>query len=149
MNEIVCATRGGEGSRAVQLAAIKIAKETGHPLTFLFVTSSDSLGEIDKVLRQPVREELTWMGQTLLRIAQKRAESAKIKAKICIREGQIQEEIGRYLHDSDASLLLLGAPRGITANVFGDDAVERFAQSIHDSSGVKVEIVRPESLLSA
>ena len=37
MGCIVCATRGGEGSRAVQLAAIERAKQSGKDLVFLFV----------------------------------------------------------------------------------------------------------------
>ena len=37
MGCIVCATRGGEGSRAVQLAAIERAKQSGNELVFLYL----------------------------------------------------------------------------------------------------------------
>ena len=47
---IVCATRGGEGSRAVQMAAIRRARATGSKLIFLYVTDPHSLGDYDETL---------------------------------------------------------------------------------------------------
>lgn len=143
MHEIVCATRGGEGSRAVQLAAIERAKGSGQSLVFLYVASPSSLQAFDPAMQPAVQEELTWMGRALLYIAKQRANAANLDTLIVIREGDVREEICRYLAESDASLLLLGAPRGTTANVFGDDAVERFAQEVREESGVDVEIIRP------
>ena len=145
-NPIVCATRGGEGSRAVQQAAIKRAKESGNPLIFLYVTDPYNLGEFDKILIPFVHEELEWMGETLLRTAQRRAEAAQLHSEARVRQGNVREEICRFLKDANASLLLLGAPRGTTANVFGDDAVEKIARQIMDATGVKVEVVRPEDI---
>jgi nucleotide-binding universal stress UspA family protein len=143
MECIVCATRGGEGSRAAQMTAIRQARKEGKPLVFLFVTSPASLGEIDEQLLPAVRHELNWMGKTLLQVAKGRAEAAGLKASVEIREGDVQEQIEQFLRESDAGVLILGAPRGITANVFGDDAVENFAQTIQDDTGVNVLIVYP------
>lgn len=145
MGCIVCATRGGEGSRAVQMAAIERAKATASQLIFLYVTDPYSLGPIEDVLITAVREELSWMGNTLLRVAQQRAAIADVEARIVVRTGDVREEIGRFLHESHANLLLLGAPRGTTANVFGDDAVEQFAMGIQGTTGITVEVIRPES----
>lgn len=144
MDSIVCATRGGEGSRAVQMAAIRRARAEGKRLTFLYVTDPASLGDVDETLTAAVRQELNWMGKTLLRVAQQRAEVADLDADVVIREGNAQQEIGRFLQACGASLLMLGAPRGTTANIFGDDAIERFAISIQKKTGIPVEIVRPE-----
>jgi len=143
MECIVCATRGGEGSRAAQLASIKRARKENKPLVFLFVTDPASLGEVDEQLLPAVRQELNWMGKTLLQVAQGRAEAAGLQASVEIREGRVQEEIENFLQESCAAALILGAPRGITANVFGDDAVERFAQSIQDDTGIEVVITYP------
>ena len=141
---IVCATRGGEGSRVVQSAAIRRAKESGQPLVFLYVTDSHSLGEFDEMLETAVREELDWLGETLLRTAQRRADAAQLHSEVRIRQGNVREEICRFLEECNASLLMLGAPRGTTANVFGDDAVEQFALDIMDKTHVQVEVIRPE-----
>ena len=143
MSKIVCATRGGEGSRAVQLAAIERAKDSGLPLVFLYIASPNSLQTFDPAMQPAVQDELTWMGKALLHIAKQRANAADLETTIVIREGDVREEICRFLVESDASLLLLGAPRGTSANVFGDDAVELFAQELLEESGVAVEIVRP------
>lgn len=139
----VCATRGGEGSRAVQERAIDHARETGNKLIFLYVVNINKLDRFDETLKPAVRDELHWLGRTLLHIARQRAERSGVAADIVIREGDVREEIGRFLRDCSADLLLLGAPRETTAAIFGDDAIEQFAQSIQDETAVTVEVVRP------
>jgi len=145
MSSIVCATRGGEGSRAAQMAAIRRAKETGEPLLFLYIVDPDSLEEkIADSLKEAILAELVWMGESLLRIAQKRANLAHLNTEIKIRRGNVHEEIVRFMKDVEADLLVLGAPRGTTANIFGDDAIERLAEVIRQETAVSVEIVRPD-----
>lgn len=145
MGSIVCATRGGEGSRAAQLAAIEQAKTMDKPLFFLYVVDPNSLDdEIDESLKDALLAELTWMGETLLRIAQKRADAVYLSTEVKIRKGKVQEEISRFVKDMNADLLVLGAPRGTTANVFGDDAIERLAEGIRKETAVAVDIIRPD-----
>lgn len=142
MNEIVCATRGGAGSRAVQLAAIERAKRLNMPLVFLYVASPGELGETED-LHMAVQHELIWLGKALLNVAKHRAHEAGLEVETIIRVGDVRDEISRYLVDQEASVLLLGAPKGTTAELHGDDAVERFATRIMEDSGVEVEIIRP------
>jgi nucleotide-binding universal stress UspA family protein len=149
MSCVVCATRGGEGSRAAQEAAIRYAQENQTKLIFIYVVDFRTLDEFDDSLLPSVREELTWLGQSLLRIARHRAEQAGVTAEIVIREGDVRLIIEQFLQESEANKLFLGAPRGTTANVFGDDAIEHFAQTIQEDTGVVVTIARPESLLPA
>ncbi len=145
MGDIVCATRGGEGSRVVQEMAIARAKEMDVPLVFLYVADPLSLDdEIDPGLKTAVSAELHWMGETLLRIAQTRADAMFLPSQVKIREGRVQDEIVRYLRENETDLLLLGAPRGTTANVFGDDTIELLADAIQKATNVAVEIVRPD-----
>jgi hypothetical protein len=144
MNEIVCATRGGEASRAVQMAAIEQAKESGNPLVFLFVVSPDSVVDVESGLEEAVLEELTWLGKAVLNVAEDRAQGEGMDSEKVIRIGNVRDEICGYLTEHGASLLLLGAPRSATTSIFGDDPVERFASSIHDTTGVDVAVVRPD-----
>jgi len=147
MTSIVCATRGGEGSRAAQMAAIERAKETNKPLLFLYVVDPDGLSdEVDDSLKEAIQAELNWMGKTLLRIAQKRADLAHLGTEVRIRQGNVHEEIVRFMKDVEADLLVLGAPRGTTANVFGDDAIEQLAKVIRQETAVSVEIIRPDQV---
>jgi nucleotide-binding universal stress UspA family protein len=146
MKTIVCATRGGAGSRAVRERAIELADQREMKLAFLFVIDTSSLDDADEKLRPAVRDELAWLGLALLRIAQQRAYSANIDSEIVIREGPIRDEICRFIKERSAELLLIGAPRGTTAAVFGDDKVELFATEIENTTGVPVEIVRPQDI---
>ena len=147
MGSIVCATRGGAGSRAVQERAIWHASQDSQKLIFLFVIDTSTLSEADESLREAVEIELDWLGRTLLRIAQKRAENAGIESSTVIREGPVISEICRFLTEQSAELLLLGAPRGTTASVMGDDPVEKLAEHISDETGIPVEVVRPEDFI--
>lgn len=142
MTKVVCATRGGVGSRTVQRAAIERARTTKGELVFLYVIDLTSLGGHEEGLASSVREELRWMGQTILRIAEKRAEDSGMAAERVIREGKVGEEIARYLTESGATLLLLGAPRKEDLSRFGEDGIVRFAEWIQAATGVAVEVVR-------
>lgn len=144
MGCIICATRGGAGSRAVQEKAIQYARERECKLIFLYVVDVSNMDHADEKLIPAVREELYWVGQTLLRIAQRRAESEQVTSEIIVREGQVQVEICRLVKDRSAETLLMGAPRGTTVSSFGDDFVEQLALEISQETGVSVEIVRPE-----
>ena len=145
MGNIVCATRGGEGSRVVQETAIARAKEMDKPLVFLYIADPYSLDDVlEPALKTAVSAELNWMGDTLLRIAQSRADAMYLATDVKIREGNIKTEIIQYLHSNETDLLLLGAPRGTTANVFGDDTIEQLAEAITKETAVTVEIVRPD-----
>ena len=143
MGSIVCATRGGAGSRTVQQAAITYARERSTDLVFLFVVDTYSLQNEEDELIRAVCKELVFLGQTLLRIAKKRAANYQVTADIVIREGEVKEEISKFIDERSAELLLLGAPRGTTDTTFGDDVIEQFAEAIHRDTGVEVEIIRP------
>jgi UDP-N-acetylglucosamine 2-epimerase len=98
-------------------------------------------------LQEAISEELIWLGKALLVVAEKRAHDAGLKAETVILVGNVQDEICSYLTEHKANILLLGAPRGTTAELSGDDAIERFASRITENSGVEVQIVRPEEEL--
>lgn len=145
---VVCAMRGGEASRAVQARGIALARAEARALVFLYVVDVDVLERTSpaggRALRAALRNELRWLGEVLLRLAARRARRGGVEAEIALREGRVAEQIQACLAARDAGLLLLGAPRGTTANVFGDDAIERFADRIARESGTEVRIVRPE-----
>ena len=143
MGCIVCATRGGAGSRVVQERAIELARAGKSKLIFLYVIDMSNVTDADEMLMAALRTELNWLGRTLLNVAHQRAENQQIDSEIVIREGEVREEICLFLQERSAELLLIGAPRGTSALTFGDDVIELFAQEIIDESGVKVEIVRP------
>ncbi len=144
MTGVVCATRGGEGSRLAQTCAIQRAREANAPLAFLFVADKRLPIEHETSLDEAIEQELIWLGRVLLHVARERAIRAGIEAAICVAIGPVREEIVRYVREVGADLLVLGAPRG-TTTIFGDDSIERFAAEITEGSGVRVEIARPQA----
>jgi nucleotide-binding universal stress UspA family protein len=144
MGCVVCATRGGQGSRAAQEWAIRHAQETDQRLVFLYVVNPNAVGEVDDSMRPAIEAELAWVAQVLVRVAQQRAARHQLETEGVVLLGDVREEIVRFLEQQSACMLVLGAPRGTTRNVFGDDAIEQFAQEIRQASGVAVEVARPE-----
>lgn len=142
---IVCATRGGQGSRAAQFQAVQAARERHADLTFLYIVDIHALGEADEKLTEAVHAELHWLGKAMLHVAKQRAEQPGLDVNVAICEGPVREAMANFVREKNAALLLIGAPRG-TSNRFGDDAVEGFARSIEEETGVPVQIVRPEAL---
>lgn len=143
MAAIVCATRGGEGSRAVQLKAIEMARTQDRRLVFLYIVDQAQVLAQDEVLKDALQAELHWLARVALNIARQRAERAGISAEVAIRDGKVKDEIEAFLRQNEVAMLLLGASRG-TSPHFGDDAVERFAHAIEQDTGVTVTVVRPE-----
>lgn len=140
----VCATRGGAGSRETQAKAVAYAAEKGCRLVFLLVVDTSFYGEVEPVLKEALREELRWIGDTLLYLAQRRAQEAGVEAEVVMREGDALEEIQAFVTETNPDRLLIGAPRGSTDAVFGDDPVERFANKVAYTTGVEVEVVYPK-----
>lgn len=140
---LVCATRGGEGSRAAQLTAIEMARSHDLHLVFLYVVDAARISEYEEVLQEAVRAEFHWLANALLNIARQRAEQAGLSAEVVVLEGAVKEQIEQFLRRREATRLMLGAPRG-TSPQFGDEAIERYARSIEQDTGVTVTVVRPE-----
>ena len=108
---IVCATRGGEASRATEDKAIKIAQQSGARLTFLYVVDTAFAAEqtMSHVVLEMATEDFHRIGALILENARQRAEEAKVKSATELREGAVSEEIERYITEhSEVDLLVVG-----------------------------------------
>ena len=74
MAKILCATRGGAASYRAQDTAIRLAKDRGDELFFLYVAN---IGFLDKTARavrpDMVEAEMVKLGEFLLEMARERA----------------------------------------------------------------------------
>lgn len=140
MSDIVCAIRGGVGSRAVQNVAIREALASDAELVFVYVIDRRVLAACEATIQPSVRNELYWMGKTLVRTAVARAQAAGLsRVTWAIREGDVREEIARAVSAHPTGRLLIGATRRDTAD--SSDAAADFAAWVQATTGVAVEIV--------
>ncbi len=140
MSDIVCAIRGGVGSRAVQNVAIREALTSDAELVFVYVIDRRVLAACEATIQPSVRNELYWMGKTLVRTAVARAQAAGLsRVTWAIREGDVREEIARAVSTRPTGRLLIGATRRDTAD--SSDAAADFAAWVQATTGVAVEIV--------
>ena len=145
MNEkVACLVRGGEAGRNVQEYTIDYARENHKSVIFLHVVDVDSLPLRNDVLREPAREELTWLGHVKLNTARRRAEAAGVKAVSIILYGTIFEVVRNYLLTSPVEMVLIGSPYPGTDNY--DQRLERvhqFAARLSQSTNIQVKVITP------
>ena len=143
---IVCASRGGEGSRAALRAATDYARDSNALIRFLYVVDETQFDDVDPVLKPALQQELRWTGRTLMELASRRGHQAGVTSEVVILKGRAKDAIITYMLEHKAKVLFLGAPRGTTANIFGDDEIEQFGIEIEKRTQTKVSIVRPEDV---
>ncbi len=145
MSDILCAIRAGEGSRAVQNAAINEVRRQHGSLIFLYVVDHRILEASDDSVRASVRSELYWMGRTLLRIAVARAHAAGLpNVAWIIEEGEVGQEIARAVVAHDAQMLFMGASR--PGNSHGPRSAAALADRLRDTTGVVVKVIFPPAV---
>jgi nucleotide-binding universal stress UspA family protein len=142
MKPIVCATRGGEACRRTQERAIDLAKERDAELIFLYIVDPSLVGPVDESLAEALNDEMTRMGRSLMRIAQGRARERDVTAQAVVRHGAVQQNIKDFVCEVGASTLVIGAPRtGTVPQAFTPTGIQRFAQEVHEETGVEVVVV--------
>jgi len=142
MKRIVCATRGGAASRAVQERAISLAAEHSAELVFLYVSDSCSCGAMSDDLAQVVEDELRRIGRSLLHIAHVRANEQGVEADMVAKCGPVRQTILDFVAETQADALVIGAPRTDTgAQEFGGDSLPVFAKQVTEETGAEVFIV--------
>jgi len=140
MGKILCATRGGEASIKTQDEAIRLAKERGDELMFLYVVDLDFMNKTAAFMVVDVGGEVGKMGQFLLTMAQERARQQGVEAKAIRREGNTREEIKAAIKEEGVDLVVLGRPSG-ERNVFAEESLRAFADEIEKETGAKVVLV--------
>jgi nucleotide-binding universal stress UspA family protein len=142
MGSIVCATRGGEASHRTQERAIALAKERDAELTFLCVVDGSFAGPVNECLAEALNDELRRLGRSLLNIAEARARERGVVAQTVCICGPVWESIEAYLHQVNASTLIIGSPRSdVTHRAFGSGDVTDFAKALRQNTGVEVIVV--------
>lgn len=142
MSGIVCAIRGGPGSRATIARAIEQARETGEPLIFLYVVDLDFLLRTETSRVRTISEEMHQMGEFILLAAQAKAMEKGVTAQGVVRHGNVIEEITGLCHEIGASCCILGRPQAEQeSNVFTADTLEQFCEYAEEQVGAKIIVL--------
>jgi nucleotide-binding universal stress UspA family protein len=137
---VLCPTRGGEASYPNQDRAIKIAKDRGASILFLYVTDVRFLGRIASPMIVDVEEEINEMGEFLLAMAGERADKAGVVSRSLVLRGAFQDALFEAIRRNDVSMVVLGSPGGETGITTTDYLHELTAMLISDM-GVEVYVV--------
>jgi len=140
MGKILCATRGGEGSRQTQDGAIALAKERGDELFFFFVADVSFLSQTAAPLVVDVEAQLEKVGRFQLAMAQEQAAAQGIKAQAIVRRGHLRAELVAAVKELGVDTIVLGQPQDREA-VFDDVALRTFAAGIESVTGAEVHIL--------
>lgn len=145
---IVCAARGGKGSRPAVDRAIRLAKERDADLTFLFVVDAEFLCYAMIGPPSVVHQQLRDMGEFIMATLQARAEESGVAADYAVREGHVREQIRQYLEESDVDILVMGRPIEETdAAIFDAGTVSNFAAALEREFNVEVILVGQDDVL--
>lgn len=141
MGKVLCATRGGKASFRTQDAAIALAKDHSHELTFLFVVDIRFLKRSRRAVRpEVVTAEMTRMGKFLLQMAQERAAAQGVAAGVILRCGHLRAELKAAVREHKADLLVLGKPAG-DESVYALRELKNLAANIETETGIRAIIL--------
>ncbi|MCP4537651.1 MAG: universal stress protein [Chloroflexi bacterium] len=137
---IICATRGGEGSESAVQGAIKLARERGLGLTFLYIVDLNFMKRTTAGRTDLVADELRKMGEFIMLTLVEQAQAEGIKADFATRKGRFRDELVRYLEETHPATLVLGRPKPGTAYLDAS-SLDRLTQEIKEQTGVSVELI--------
>ena len=137
---IVCATRGGEGSQPTVQEAIRLARERGFGLTFLYIADVEFMKQTEMGRTALIGEEVRKMGEFIMMTLVERAQGEGVEADFAVRQGGFREEVVSYLEEAHPAALVLGRPQEGTARL-DLDKLNRLAQEIEEQTAVPVKLV--------
>jgi nucleotide-binding universal stress UspA family protein len=141
MARILCATRGGEASYRTQDAAIRLARDSGDELFFLYVVNLEFLAKTARAVRPDVvSAELTKMGEFLLEMARERAEAQGVSAELVLRHGNLWEELVAAVRELEITTVVLGRPAD--GGAYSLDDLEAFAAQIEAETDAQAFVFR-------
>ena len=144
---IICAVRGGPESRDTVHKAIDLALDYSARLTFLHVLDAEFLEYATIGPLSVVYRELNEMGTFTMLILSDRALRRGIKVvDYVLPEGNIQNELISYAHETRAQLMVMGRPtRSPGRNVFKIDEFDTFVRELELEANLKIVTVPASS----
>jgi len=112
MGSVLCVTRNGEGGIRAQKEAIRIAKNRGDSLVFLYIADSSFLNKLAAPIVVDIKEILESMGRFILRAAIERASAEGVNAKSFVRHGVLRNVLLDLVTEIDPTIVIFGHLEG-------------------------------------
>ncbi|MFQ5594517.1 MAG: universal stress protein [Anaerolineae bacterium] len=145
---IVCPARGGQGSRPAVNRAIRLAKERNADLTFLFVVDVEFLSYATVGRLSVIQRQLRDMGEFIMATLQAKARESGVIADYAVLEGEVREQIRKYLEENPVDTLVMGRPIEETeVAVFNAGTVSNFAAALEREAGIEVILIGQQDVL--
>jgi nucleotide-binding universal stress UspA family protein len=112
MVSVLCVTRDGKGGIRAQKEAIRIAKDRGDSLVFLFVADSSFLNKLAAPIVVDIKEVLESMGRFILSAAIERASSEGVNAVSLIHYGVWHTVLLNIVSEIDPTIIIIGHLEG-------------------------------------
>ncbi len=142
MEKIVCAIRGGDTSRRAQERAVALGQARNGLVIFVHVIDTDLIARMETPLTDAVQIEMEQIGNALLSIAVERAQAQGAKAEKALRTGPVRPTLEAFLHEVQATVLVLGAPDGGSKYTpFTRARFDEFVGQLKASLDIEVQVV--------
>ena len=112
MDSVLCLTRNGKGGIRAQKEAIRIAKDRGDSLVFLFVADSSFLNKLAAPIVVDIKEVLESMGRFILSAAIERASAEGVNSVSLIRYGVWRTVLLNIVSEIDPTIIIIGHLEG-------------------------------------
>ena len=108
MGSVLCVTRSGEGGIRAQKEAIRIAKDRGDALVFLYVPDSSFLNKSAAAVVVNIKGILESMGRFFMSVAIERALAENVEAEPLVRYSVLREVLPNVVSEIDATTIIIG-----------------------------------------
>jgi len=145
MPGIICAIRGGPDSQPTIDTSIKLAKESGQTIYFLYVINLDFLTHSAAGRTGHITEEMREMGEFILLAAQERAQEQAREHDVCTEmvtaEGNVIEEIIALCLEIEGDYVVMGRPAQATEhNLLAENEFQAILEHIEETTHATVVV---------
>jgi hypothetical protein len=107
MSSVLCVTQSGEAGVHAQSEVIRLAKDSGEPIVFLYVADCSFLDKLAALKMVDIHRVLERMGRFLLYVASERARRENVVAKSVLRHGTLCEVLPEIITEIDPSTIIV------------------------------------------
>lgn len=143
MKEAIYVSWGGTGRGEAVREAFERVGEAGLSLRYLAILDDDQFGDLTPRLSAMVQSELEWLLAAQLRLVDLQTQP-DVAFIIDVRHGDVEDVTLAVAQETEASLILLGAPLPEDPGPIRRATIADFMAALREKTTAEVEIVGPD-----